>query len=99
MTPRSYTTTRGTIRAVVLLSRGDSRVMWRRLDASTSAPPMTETARRRCVWRQPTMPNFLQRANLLAVQGDPAAAVFWYDRARELGAAEAEMQLKDIQKK
>ena len=44
-------------------------------------------------------PNFLQRAKLLLVQGDPTAAVYWYRRARELGAAEAEILLKDIQTK
>jgi hypothetical protein len=44
-------------------------------------------------------PNFLQRAKLLVVKGDPAAAVFWYRRARELGAAEAEILLKYMQTK
>jgi hypothetical protein len=34
---------------------------------------------------------------LRAVQGDAAAAVFWYRRARELGVAEAEILLKGIQ--
>jgi TPR repeat protein len=44
-------------------------------------------------------PNFLERAQLRAVQGDAAAAVFWYRRARELGIAEAEILLKGIQTK
>jgi len=44
-------------------------------------------------------PNFLKRAKLRAVQGDAAAAVFWYRRARELGVAEAEILLKGIQTK
>jgi hypothetical protein len=36
-------------------------------------------------------PSFLERARLRAVQGDSAAAVFWYQRARDLGIAEAEI--------
>jgi hypothetical protein len=44
-------------------------------------------------------PHFLDRAKLRSVQGDPAAAVFWYRRARELGVAEAEILLKGIQTK
>jgi hypothetical protein len=44
-------------------------------------------------------PHFLERAKLRSVQGDPAAAVFWYRRARELGVAEAEILLKGIQTK
>jgi TPR repeat protein len=36
-------------------------------------------------------PSFLERARLRAVRGDPAAAVFWYRRARNLGGAEAEI--------
>jgi hypothetical protein len=44
-------------------------------------------------------PNFLERVQLRAVQGDAAAAVFWYWRARELGVAEAEILLQGIQAK
>jgi TPR repeat protein len=42
-------------------------------------------------------PNFLERAQLRAVPGDAAAAVFWYRRAGELGVAEAEILLKGMQ--
>ena len=41
-------------------------------------------------------PKFLQMTKLLVVRGDPAAAAFWYHRARELGAIEAETLLNDI---
>jgi hypothetical protein len=41
-------------------------------------------------------PAFLQRAQL-RVPGDRALAVFWYGRARELGADEAEILLKSMQ--
>jgi hypothetical protein len=41
-------------------------------------------------------PAFLERAQL-RVQGDRALAVFWYRRARELGASEAEILLKGAQ--
>jgi TPR repeat protein len=41
-------------------------------------------------------PAFLERAQL-RVQGDRALAVFWYQRARELGASEAEILLKGAQ--
>jgi TPR repeat protein len=44
-------------------------------------------------------PNFLGRVQLRTVQGDAAAAVFWYRRARELGVAEAEILLQGIQAK
>ena len=44
-------------------------------------------------------PNFLGQVQLRAVQGDAAAAVFWYRRARELGVAEAEILLQGIQAK
>ena len=44
-------------------------------------------------------PNFLERVQLRTVQGDAAAAVFWYRRARELGVAEAEILLQGIQAK
>ena len=41
-------------------------------------------------------PNFLERVQLRAVQGDAAAAVFWYRRAGELGIADAEILLQGI---
>jgi hypothetical protein len=41
-------------------------------------------------------PAFLERAQL-RVQGDRALAVFWYRRARELGASDAEILLKGVQ--
>src|SRR5262249_3814239 len=44
-------------------------------------------------------PNFIEWAKLAFVRADPAAALFWYQRARELGVAEAETLLKDIQNK
>jgi hypothetical protein len=43
-------------------------------------------------------PAFLERAQL-RVPGDRALAVFWYRRARELGASEAEILLKGAQAK
>jgi TPR repeat protein len=42
-------------------------------------------------------PNFLVRAKLRPIQGNLAAAAFWYRRARELGIAGAEILLKGIQ--
>jgi hypothetical protein len=44
-------------------------------------------------------PAFLQRAHLRAVRGDPAVAVKWYKRARELGASEADILLMSIEAK
>jgi TPR repeat protein len=44
-------------------------------------------------------PNFIQWAKLPFVPADSAAALFWYQRARELGVAEAETLLKDMQNK
>lgn len=41
-------------------------------------------------------PAFLERARL-RVQGDRTLAVFWYGRARDLGASEAEILLKAMQ--
>jgi phage shock protein A len=41
-------------------------------------------------------PAFLERAQL-RVHGDRALALFWYQRARELGASEAEILLKGVQ--
>jgi TPR repeat protein len=41
-------------------------------------------------------PAFLERAQL-RVQGDRAQGVFWYRRARDLGASEAEILLKGAQ--
>ena len=39
-------------------------------------------------------PSFIARAGLSGVRGDMAAAVYWYRRARDLGASEAEILLK-----
>ncbi|MBV9151019.1 MAG: sel1 repeat family protein [Alphaproteobacteria bacterium] len=44
-------------------------------------------------------PNFLERAKLRSVQGDPKAAIHWYWRAKELGIAEADILLKGMQTK
>lgn len=44
-------------------------------------------------------PNFLERAKLRSIPGDPKAAIHWYWRARELGVAEAEILLKGMQTK
>ena len=44
-------------------------------------------------------PNFIEWAKLTFVRADPAAALFWYQRAQELGVTEAETLLKDIQSK
>jgi TPR repeat protein len=41
-------------------------------------------------------PVFLYTAHL-SVRGDSAMAVFWYNRARELGAAEAETLLNHLE--
>jgi TPR repeat protein len=41
-------------------------------------------------------PAFLERAQL-RVNGDRALALFWYQRARELGVDEAEILLKSVQ--
>lgn len=44
-------------------------------------------------------PDFIQWAKLPFVRTDPAAALSWYQRARDLGVAEAETLLKDLQLK
>jgi TPR repeat protein len=44
-------------------------------------------------------PWFLSRAGLRGVRGDVAVAAFWYRRARDLGAAEAEILVKSIENK
>jgi TPR repeat protein len=44
-------------------------------------------------------PAFLQQAHLRAIRGDPAVAVKWYKRARELGAREADILLRRIELK
>jgi hypothetical protein len=42
-------------------------------------------------------PSFLARAGLSGVRGDPAVAVHWYRRARELGANEADVLATSIE--
>ena len=44
-------------------------------------------------------PLFLDRVHLRGVRGDPAAASFWYHRARDLGATGAEVLLRAIEAK
>ncbi|MBV8131412.1 MAG: hypothetical protein JO282_02715 [Alphaproteobacteria bacterium] len=44
-------------------------------------------------------PLFLDRVHLSGVRGDPDAALFWYRRARELGAAHAGVLLKALEAK
>jgi hypothetical protein len=44
-------------------------------------------------------PLFLDRVRLHGVRGDPGAALFWYRRARDLGASDAAMLLKAIEDK
>ena len=44
-------------------------------------------------------PLFLDRVHLREVRGDPSAALFWYRRARDLGASDAEALLKALQAK
>ena len=44
-------------------------------------------------------PLFLDRVHLRGVRGDPSAALFWYRRARDLGASDAAMLLKAIEDK
>jgi hypothetical protein len=41
-------------------------------------------------------PLFLDRVHMRGVRGDPAAAGFWYHRARDLGATDAEVLLKAL---
>jgi hypothetical protein len=41
-------------------------------------------------------PLFLDRVHMRGVRGDPAAAEFWYHRARDLGATDAEVLLKAL---
>jgi hypothetical protein len=93
--------------------RGPSLDEWSHQNTATELPPRTpeptprspervadagngEAALR---LRETYDPNLLERAQLRAVQGDAAAAVFWYRRAREFGVAEAEILLKGIQTK
>ena len=42
---------------------------------------------------------FLDRVRLRGVRGDPGAALFWYRRARDLGAADAEVLMKALEAK
>jgi hypothetical protein len=44
-------------------------------------------------------PLFLDRVHLSGVRGDPAAASFWYHRARDLGATDADVLLKALEVK
>jgi hypothetical protein len=44
-------------------------------------------------------PLFLDRVHLSSVRGDPGAASFWYHRARDLGATDAEVLLKALETK
>jgi TPR repeat protein len=44
-------------------------------------------------------PNFLNRIHLVGVRGDTRTALSWYRRARDLGAAEAEILLNNLQAK
>ena len=44
-------------------------------------------------------PSFLAHARLSGVRGDPAAALKWYTRARELGAAEADILVTRMERK
>ena len=44
-------------------------------------------------------PLFLDRVRLRGVRGDPGAAVFWYRRARDLGATDAEVLLEALKAK
>ena len=44
-------------------------------------------------------PLFLDRVHLSGVRGDPAAASFWYHRARDIGATEADVLLKALEVK
>jgi hypothetical protein len=42
---------------------------------------------------------FLDRVRLRGVRGDPGAALFWYRRARDLGATDAEVLMKALEAK
>ena len=44
-------------------------------------------------------PLFLDRVHLSGVRGDPGAASFWYHRARDLGATDAQVLLKALEAK
>ena len=44
-------------------------------------------------------PSFLAQARLNGVRGDPAVALKWYKRARDLGASEAEILVLSIERK
>ena len=44
-------------------------------------------------------PSFLAQARLNGVRGDPAVALKWYKRARDLGASEADILVLSIERK
>jgi TPR repeat protein len=44
-------------------------------------------------------PLFLDRVHLRSARSDPAAAMFWYRRARDLGAADGEVLLRALEAK
>jgi len=44
-------------------------------------------------------PLFLDRARLRGVSGDLAVALFWYRRARDLGATDVEGRLQELETK
>jgi TPR repeat protein len=44
-------------------------------------------------------PIFLERVHLRGVRGDLEAALFWYRRARDLGATDAEVLLRVLETK
>ena len=99
--PQSATPTRA-IEHSALLSRGDSllntgdvgsaRLFYQRAADSGNGEAALRLG-------ETYDPNFIEWAKLTFVRADPAAALFWYQRAQELGVTEAETLLKDIQSK
>jgi hypothetical protein len=85
--------------AAVLLTRGDSLfgvgdLVSARLFYARAADAGSGAAALRL--GETYDPDFLKRARLRVVKSDPAAAVFWYRRARALGVAEAEILIEAI---